>query len=416
MEKILIKDVILDGVTQDILIEGNLITEIGNNLKKDNALIINGKGKAALPAFYNMHTHSAMEILRGYADDMALMPWLQDKIWPVEGKMTEEDVYWGTKFACLEMIKGGTVLANDMYWHWHGEARAVQEMGIRMINGYTVLDLLDDQKLPQIKEEVQKTFEESHKYGDLVKFSLAPHAIYTVSEKTLIWTTEFARKHDLNIHIHVAETEHEFNECKKNHGLTPLAYLDQIGVLDSNVFAAHMVWLSDDDFEIVKKRNLKVIHCPVSNMKLGSGIFRFQDYQEHNIPICVGTDGCSSNNNLDMFEEMKFAALLPKISTRNPEIASAEEIFKTTTLNPAQSLGMPAGEIKIGNLADIILIDLDNINLIPNHNLISNLVYSAHGDCVHTTICNGKILMQNRKVEGEEEIISNFKRVVKPLK
>jgi 5-methylthioadenosine/S-adenosylhomocysteine deaminase len=415
MDKILIKGVLLDSVIQDILIEGNLITQTGSNLTAENAKVINGKNKAALPAFYNMHTHSAMEILRGYADDMALMPWLQDNIWPIEAKMTEEDVYWGTKFACLEMIKSGTVLANDMYWHWHGEARAAQEMGIRMINGVTILDLLDDSKLPQIQAEVEKTFEASQNYGDLVQLSLAPHAIYTVSEKTLKWTADFARKKGLRIHIHVAETEYEYQECQKKHGLTPIEYLDKIGLLSSDVIAAHMVWLSKHDFEIVKKHNLTVVHCPVSNMKLGSGIFKYQEYQKHNIPVCVATDGSSSNNNLDLFEEMKFAALLPKIANQNPEIAPAKDIYKTTTYNPAQALGMAAGEVKSGNLADIILVDLENLNLIPSHNLTSNLVYSAHADCVCTTICNGKVLMEDRKIVGEAEIIRNFQRVVKAL-
>ncbi|MCF7913270.1 MAG: amidohydrolase [Candidatus Cloacimonetes bacterium] len=415
MNKILIKGVLLDSVIQDILIEGNLITQTGSNLRAENAKIIDGGNKAALPAFYNMHTHSAMEILRGYADDMALMPWLQDKIWPVEGKMTEEDVYWGTKFACLEMIKSGTVLANDMYWHWHGEARAAQEMGIRMINGFTVLDLLDDSRLPQIQAEVEKVYEASQNYGELVELSLAPHAIYTVSEKTLIWTADYARNHGLRLHIHVAETEHEFLECQKKHGLTPIEYLDKIGILGEDVIAAHMIWLSEHDFELVKKHNLTVVHCPVSNMKLSSGIFKYQEYQKRDIPVCVATDGCSSNNNLDLFEEMKFAALLPKIAGGNPEIAPAAEIYKTTTINPARALGLAAGEVKAGNLADIILIDLENLNLIPQHNLSSNLVYSAHADCVSTTICNGKVLMEERKIPDEKVIVRNFRRVVQAL-
>ena len=415
MYKLLIREVLLNNKIQDILIEGDRISKIGENIQSENIEILNGRNKAALPAFYNMHTHSAMTILRGYADDMALMPWLQKKIWPVESKMTEEDIYWGTKLACLEMIKSGTVLANDMYWHWHGEARAAQEMGIRMINGMTIIDFLDESKLPQIQDDVERIFEESSKYDDLVQFSLAPHAVYTVSKKTLIWSAEFARKNDLKLHIHIAETEQEVLDCKKKHGLTPIEYLDKIGFLDSNVIAAHMIWLTENDFDIVKKHNLTVVHCPVSNMKLGSGIFPYNEYRQRDIPVCVATDGCSSNNNLDMFEEMKFAALLPKIANRNPELAPAEEIYKTTTFNPAQALGVKAGELKAGNLADIILVDMKNLNLLPNHNLISNLVYSAHSDCVMTTICNGRILMEDRRIHGENEIIKKFKKTVKTL-
>lgn len=416
MKDILIKNALLNDNRQDILISGTKISRIADEIEISDQKVINASNLAAMPALYNMHTHTAMTLLRGFGDDMALMPWLQEKIWPQEAKLTEEDVYIGTRFGCLEMIKAGTVLANDMYWHWKGEARAAQEMGVRFLNAPTILDLMDESKLPGLIDENEKLYEESKNYGELVEFSIAPHAIYTVSEKTLAWTTEFARKYGLKLHIHVAETEFEYNECVKKHGVSPVQYLDRIGLLDSNVIAAHMVWLNEKDFEIVKNRGITVVHNPVSNMKLSSGIFKYADYKKHGIPICVATDGVSSNNNLDLFEEMKFAAMLPKISTMNPEAAPAEEIIKTTTLNPARALGMDAGEIKEGNLADIILIDLDNINLIPNYNLASNLVYSAHADCVHTTICNGAVLMENRIVPNEDEIIAEFRKTVAKIK
>lgn len=415
MNKILIKNASLDGKSKDILIVDKLIAKIDNQINEPQATLIDAKNLAALPAFYNMHTHSAMTILRGFADDMPLMPWLQEKIWPIEAKMTEEDVYWGTKFACLEMIKSGTVLANDMYWHWKGEARAASEMGLRMINGMTLIDSCDDKNLPKIQKDVEAVLEISHNYGDLVQFCLAPHAIYTVSEKTLIWTAEFARKYGLKLQIHVAETQEEVINCQNKYGLSPVQFLDKIGFLADDVVTAHMIWLDDKDFEIIKKRKIAVAHCPVSNMKLASGIFKFDKFIDNDIPVCIATDGVSSNNNLDLFEEMKFAALLPKVAFSDPEIANADSIYKATTLNPANALKMPAGEIKPGNLADLILVDLNNINLTPNHNLISNLVYSAHSDCVHTTICNGKILMQDRQIEGEEEIIKQFNNSVSSL-
>ncbi|MCF7919757.1 MAG: amidohydrolase [Candidatus Cloacimonetes bacterium] len=416
MQKILIKNVLLAGSVKDILIAGNTVSRIGSDLNTDSAEIINGSGLAALPALYNMHTHTAMSLFRGYADDMALMPWLQEKIWPQESKLTEEDVYQGTRFGILEMIKAGTVLANDMYWHWKGEARAAQEMGIRFINGFTLIDFHDEARLPELKKDIQQQYEDSSQYGELVEFSLAPHAVYTVSEKTLRWAAEFASEKQLKLHIHVSETEQEVIDCLRKTGLTPLQYLDKIGFLGNNVIAAHMVWLDDKDFDIVKKHNLTVAHCPVSNMKLSSGIFKYSEFLKRGIPVCVATDGPSSNNNLDLFEEMKFAAILPKISMMNPELAAAENILQTTTLNPAKALGLAAGEVKEGNLADIILVDLDNINLIPNHNLSSNLVYSAHADCVHTTICNGKILMHNRRIKGEQEIIAGFRKTIEKLR
>jgi 5-methylthioadenosine/S-adenosylhomocysteine deaminase len=337
-----------------------------------------------------MHTHTAMTLFRGFADDMALMPWLQKKIWPQESKLTEEDVYQGTRFGILEMIKAGTVLANDMYWFWKGEARAAQEMGVRLINAPTVIDAMDESRLPGIKAEIEQLYKESSNYGDLVEFSLAPHAVYTVSENTLRWAADFARDKQIRLHIHVSETDLEVNDCKKQTGLSPVQYLEKIGFLGNNVIAAHLVWLDERDFDIIKDRGVTVVHCPVSNSKLGSGIFKYAEFHKRGIPVCVATDGTSSNNNLDLFEEMKFAAILPKLTDMNPELAPAEEIFRTTTINPARALHLAAGEIKEGNLADIILVDTDNINLIPNYNLYSNLVYSAHADCVHTTVCNGK--------------------------
>ena len=411
---ILIKDVLLDNKKTDILIEENRIRKITQNITENADTIIDGRNKAVIPSFVNAHTHAAMTLLRGYADDMPLHKWLQEKIWPTEAKLTEEDVYWGSKLACLEMIKSGTTFFNDMYWHYHSTAKAVEESGIRASLSSVFIDLSDENKAKEQIELNKKLFEESRKYKR-VQFALGPHAIYTVSEKSLIWIKEFADKNNLKIHIHLSETEKEIQDCIKKHNMRPAEYLGSIGFLGESVIACHSIWLDSKEIDILKKYNVKVVYNPVSNMKLSSGIFPYEKIKNAGILAALGTDGCSSNNNLDMLEEMKFATLLQKLNSKNPSILPAKEVFDLATINGAKVFGIECGEIKEGKLADLLLIDLKNLQLNPQHNLISNLVYSANRNCIDTTICDGKILMQNKKVDGEAEIIAKANEVALKL-
>lgn len=401
---ILIKNAILNNKKQDIFIENNLIAKIGKNLEEKADTIIDADNKAVLPSFINAHTHSGMTLMRGYADDMQVMEWLEKKIWPLEAKLTEEDVYWGTKLACLEMIKSGTTFFNDMYWHFHGTARAAEEMGMRAAISSVFIDLFDKEKAKEQIRTTEKLFTESKKYSDRIAFALGPHAIYTVSEESLRWASDFAKKNNLLIHIHLSESENEVKECVKNHKLRPVEYLDSIGFLGKNVIAAHSIWLDEKEIDILTERNVKIAHNPASNMKLSSGILPYEKMKDK-LSITLGTDGCASNNNLDMFEEMKIASLLQKLNSEDPTAMPAQEAYDMATINGSKTFNLNCGSVKEGKLADLILVDLKNINLIPNHNLISNLVYSANGNCVDTVICNGKILMQGKSVEGEEEII-----------
>lgn len=400
---ILIKAVLLDGKRKDIFIEGNKIQEIGS-INRESEFKIKGNF-AALPSFVNAHTHAAMTLFRGYCDDMALQEWLEQKIWPAEAKLTEEDVYNGAKLACIEMIKSGTTFFNDMYWHFHGTARAVEETGIRSAISPVLIDLFNEEKRKNCIKEAEKLFEESKKYGERIKYVLGPHAVYSVSEELLKWCREFADKNNLLLHIHASETKKEVDDCIAKNGLRPVEYLDKIGFLGKNVILAHSVWLNSKEIKLIKKNNASVVYNPTSNMKLSSGVFNYAAMKKQRINIALGTDGCASNNNLDILEEMKFGALLQKISMKNP--ISAKEIFDSATINGAKAFNLKSGEIKEGFLADLILIDLKHHHLNPHHDLISNVVYSANESCVNTTICNGKILMQDRKVENEEEIIEN---------
>jgi 5-methylthioadenosine/S-adenosylhomocysteine deaminase len=370
---------------------------------------------AALPSLMNGHSHAAMNLLRGYADDMALMDWLQNKIWPLEAKLTENDVYWGSKLAFLEMIKSGTTFFNDMYWHFHGTARAAEEMGLRGVVAAALIDNFQKKDMQAAKILVQKLLEESGKYSSRIQYAVAPHAIYTVSKDTLIWLRDFAKEHNLLIHTHLSETQNEVEQSLQKFGKRPVEYLHDLGLLGPNLVVAHAIWLDERELELLAENNVKIVHTPASNMKLCSGIMPLPKILEMNILTCLGTDGTSSNNNLDIIEEMKIASLLHKVNSRDPQQANAQQVFQLATLNAAKIFAIPAGEIAVGKLADLILVNLDAVSLVPGFNLISDIVYSANGSCVDTTICDGKVLMQNRHVEGEEEIIANARKVANDL-
>lgn len=403
--KLLVKKANLWGEREvDIFIEDNRIKKIAPRVEEEPEEVIDAKGMIALPPFFNGHTHAAMTLLRGYADDMPLKKWLEDKIWPVEAKMTEEDVYWGTKLACLEMIKAGVLFFNDMYWYWEGIARAVEEMGLRAAVSAVFIDLFDPERCRAQKALNEALFEKAKGYSSRVIFSLGPHAIYTCSEEGLLWCKEFAQKHGLFIHIHLSETEEEVQACLERTGLRPVEYLARIGFLGPEVFCAHAVWLSEKEMDILAEEGCKVIYNPVSNMKLSvGGVFPYEGLRKRGVKILLGTDGPASNNNLDILEAAKIGSLLQKHHTRDPEALPAKEVLRILTLEGCEAFGIQAG-LREGDLADLILIDPQNERMTPGFDLASDLVYSAHGSVVDTAICDGKVLMRSRHIKGEEEI------------
>jgi len=413
--EILIRNVLHEGRMVDVLIRGNRFAAIGSLPDAQASIHIDGSGKAILPSLMNGHGHAAMTLLRGYADDMPLETWLQKHIWPIEAKLSEDDVYWGAKFACLEMIKTGTTFFADMYWHFPGTARAVEEMGMRATLSAAFFDFGDRIKAREARAQVKKLHAASSSYSDRIRFMLGPHSIYTVSRDSLCWAAGYARDHDLLIHMHLSETQTEVENCIKEHGKPPVEYLDEIGLLSPRFIGCHCVWLTDKEADLLAARGVHVVHNPVSNMKLSSGAFRYDVLARKGVNIGLGTDGCASNNNLDMFEEMKMAALLAKLQSNDPTILRAPEAFSMATVNAAAMYRLECGEIREGMLADCMLVDLDHPQLVPNHNLMSNLVYSAGGDCVDTVICDGRILMQHRLVPGEQEIRDGFRDCVARL-
>ena len=408
MSEILIRNVLHEGQPSDILIKGNRfssITPAGSGMSAETE--IDASGMAILPPFYNTHGHAAMTLLRGYADDMELFKWLSEYIWPYEDKLTPEDIYNGSRLAILEMIKSGTVFFSDMYFEIDETARAVDEMGVRAALGVTFMSnhslALRDEKVAYMKNWKDRT-------NGRIQLTAAPHAIYTADAGQLMLAANTARELGMKIHIHVSETATEVQNSIKEFGDTPVRYLEKLGFLGPDVIAAHVVHVDDEEIEILKKHGVTISHCPCSNMKLSSGAFRADAMVKAGAKVTIGTDGCSSNNNLDMREEMKFASFLAKVTTGDPEVLPAQQVFEWATRNGAEAFGIDAGVIEVGKLADAILVRLDDPKMTPNHNLISNWVYAADTSCIDTVICDGRIIMQGRHVPGEEEILASVRR------
>lgn len=413
---LLVKNIVHEGRKTNIYIEGNTIKSVGGKSGIKDDLVIDGEGKAAIPGLVNAHTHAAMTLMRGYADDLELHDWLENYIWPIEAKLNPDDVYWGAKLACLEMIKSGTTCINDMYWHPLSTAKAVEEADLRGVINGVFIDLHDPEKAREQKSVNKKLFTEFKQFPDRIMYSLGPHAIYTVSEESLIWVRDFAEKNNLLIHFHLSETRKENEDFVKNKGVRPIPYLEKIGFLGPNVVCAHAVWVTKGELKTLGKYDVKIVHNPTSNMKLATGgVMPYVEMKEAGLTVALGTDGCSSNNNLDMFEEMKFAALLQKAHRWDQTVLPAKEALEMATEQGAKALGLNAGKIEEGRLADIVLIDLKRPELTPHYNLASDLVYSANGSCVDTVICDGKVLMQGGLVEGEEEILEKVGVVAKEL-
>ena len=412
MKKILLKGVLHEGKKVDILIEGNRFKKISENIEDEDAEIIPCKDKAIFPAFYNCHTHMPMTLLKGLTDEKELMQWLKEDIWPREAKMKPHDIYVASKFAILEMIKGGIVFCNDMYQFPEETMKAIDEMGIRGVVSKPEVNVT---YTPEEFEEKKKKVLEFMDYPNInenrIIKGISCHSIYTLSEEFLKFYSELAKKHNMRIHIHACETQKEIDDCQKAHHCTPIEYLEKLGLLTDKTILAHSVHLTEKDMDIIKKYDCKVAHCPISNFKLKSGMMAFQKLHQKGITVTLGTDGSASNNSLSILQEMKVCALNAKTQAKDSKAGSAEDILKAATVNGAKAFGIDAGEIKEGKLADFILFDLNHYLFLPNYNLISNIVYSAQNDCVTDVFCDGVQLMKDRKVKDEDKICEEFKTV-----
>jgi 5-methylthioadenosine/S-adenosylhomocysteine deaminase len=416
MNTILIKQALLNGKSCDVLIEGNTIAKIDGLIDAKADKVIDGTLKALIPGFANTHSHSAMTLFRGLGEDIPLMEWLHNYIWPYEAKLDEEMVYWGAKMACVEMIRSGITCFNDLYWHVSATIRAAEEMGLRSVQAYSWIDFFQAERAERQKVELMNMHKAAEKWSELTRFSVGPHAIYSVSPHSLKWMAEYSREHKLMLHIHLAESQTEYEEAIKKWGVTPTRYLYDLGVLGPNVVAAHGVWLSPEDIRILGDYGVSVVHNPNSNLKLASGYkFKYNELRDAGVRVCLGTDGCASSNNLDMLEAMKHAAFLQKAWRRDPAAMPLNELMAVASLHGFEAMGVHAGKVEVGWLADLILIDLRQPAFVPNHNFYANLIYAANANVVDTVICNGQVIMENKKIEGEDQIMEMAQKMAEKL-
>lgn len=422
MGAILLRNITVDGSQKDVLIEKNLIRKIegagagaGWDIAGDIE-IMDCTGKVAIPGFINMHTHAAMSMMRGVGEDVLFHQWL-DRIWKIESRFDANYVYWGTKVACLEMIRTGTTTFNDHYWFASTGHKAAVEMGLRPMTAYILCDSMGPKEETRQREECTKLYEESREWTGPSAFVVGCHSVYSVSEGLLEWARDFAREHGLKIHIHISETEKEVVDCKAAHsGLSPVEYLDSLGMLDGNLIAAHTLWLSDHDIELLGKNHVNCVHNVNSNLKLASGYkFKYNELRDAGANICIGTDGCASSNNMDMLEAMKTSAILQKAWRNDPAAMPLDELLKCATSNGARALGINAGVIEEGRIADICIIDTDNSFFLSPAPFLANLVYSAHNDCIDSVICNGEFVMRHKEIKDEKEILREAGKAINQI-
>lgn len=413
---ILIKRVLLNGKRQDILIDGNKIVKIDADIDRWSAdKTIDGDKFAAIPGLVNGHTHAAMTLVRGYKEDMALHEWLNE-IWRIEAEIDDEMVYWGTKLACLEMIKTGTTLFNDQYMRMLSSVKAIEEMGLRSHQTFLMMNFMDDTSNDRLKRECADALDISGDWPDRIKFGVSVHSPYTVSEEMIRWSGEFVRENNLLMHTHISETKKEVEDMMNLRGVSPVKYMDSLGALGNEVIAAHCVWLDEEDMEIFARRGVNVVHNINSNLKLASGYkFLYEEMRDMGINIALGTDGAASSNNLDILEAMKTMAMVQKAWREDPKSMPLNELMNVATINGAKALRIDAGRIEEGALADIVLVNTDSYQFTPMFGFEADLVYSANSSCIDTVICDGKILMENRVVPGEKDILEGANEVVKRL-
>lgn len=369
------------------------------DLKETDCEFVDARNRLVMPGLVNAHTHAAMVLFRNFADDLPLMAWLKEKIWPLEENLTAGDVYWGTRLAVDEMLLSGTTTFADMYFFVDEIARAVAETGIRAVlsRGLIGLTIGADKKLGEAIEEVKKW---RGKAGGRITMMLAPHAPYTCPPSFLKEVLSSARHYQLALHIHIAETKDEMEQIGREYGKRPVAYLAEQGIFTRPVLAAHGVWLDEAELSYLSRQKVGIAHNPSSNMKLASGIAPVEKMLAAKLPVGLGTDGAASNNRLDLFTEMRTAALLQKVNLENPTVLPAETALKMATIYGARALGLgeEIGSLEPGKKADLILIDLEKSHLAPYHNPYSMLVYSARGSDVSEVMIDGEWLVKEGKI------------------
>ncbi len=389
-----------------VAVRGDRIAGIGTsaelNSKYDAVRTISARGKIVLPGLINTHNHAPMVLFRGIADDLKLLDWLENYIFPAEAKnVTREFVEWGTRLACLEMIRSGTTTYADMYYFEDQVAEATSQAAMRGVLGETIIQFpVPDNKTPEQALAYTEKFIKRWKGSPLITPAVAPHAPYTNSGETLKACKALADKYGVPFIIHVSETRDEGRQIKEKYGTTSTLWLQQLGVLGPNVLFNHAVWLTEEDMEVVRKHGVAVSHNPESNMKLASGTAPISRMLALGIPVGLGTDGAASNNNLDMFEVMDFAAKLHKLISLDPTVLPARQVVEMATIGGARALHMDKdiGSLEPGKKADFILVDTGMAHALPLYNVYSQLVYDLKGADVRTSVIDGKVVMLDGRV------------------
>lgn len=402
---------------KDILINNNIIEKIENNIDKNIEVDekINAKNMLVMPGLINTHTHLAMSIFRGYKTDKKLMDWLEKAIYPVEDKLEPEDIYWNSYLSCLEMIKSGTTTCNDMYFGMNKTVEAIENTGLRAVVAWCIKD-------DSIKDKIEKTREYAEKYNkkdSKIKIYVSADAPHTCNPETITKCVDLAKQLNTGLHIHLAETSAQEKKIKTRYGKRSTEYLNELKVFDVPVVLAHGIYVSDSDIEILKNIRGGISHNPVSNCKLSSGICNVVKLRKNGINIGLGTDGIGSTSTMDMFEEMKTAAYLPKINSIESSSISPYDILKMATIDGVKVLGMEneIGSLEPGKKADMIFIKTEKLHLCPDTDICSNIVYSANGADVDSVMIDGKLIMQNRKMINinEKEVMRQVKKIAKRL-
>jgi 5-methylthioadenosine/S-adenosylhomocysteine deaminase len=408
-----VTDVAVDGRKVGVRCVDGMITDIGPDVApRPGDEVIRAEGRRLVSPLINGHTHAAMTLFRGHGDDLPLMRWLKEIIWPLEARLEPEDVYWGVRLACLEMVASGTTCFWDMYWHPHAAARAVRDAGLRATIGIPLID--SDTSPKELKVQTVATLAQLLEVDGLITPALAPHAIYTVSEESLRWVAELAFERDLPVHMHLAETEPEVQDCLNAHGERPVAYVDRLGLLGGRTLLAHGVWVEPAELSVIAERQATIVTNPVANLKLGVGnVFDYLAARRAGVAVGLGTDGPASNNSLDMFDDLKIFALVQKHRAADPAAVSADEAWALGTGARAPLLGQ-ARQIAVGQPADFLLLR-DQTTELSFGEQYSAMVYGATGAIVDTVVVNGRVLMHQRAISGADEILDRARACARRL-
>ena len=379
------------------------IDYIGEQPPADNEKygeIYDGSGRLLLPAFYNAHAHAPMTLLRGYAENLPLQAWLEQKCWPFEGKMNGDDNYWATLLSCAEMARYGVVSFSDMYYFTRDRARAVEESGLKanLCTSPIAFEPKPIQEYTAVYEEMVDGAENVHGMANgRIKFEMCIHAEYTNNDVTAKSVFDLAKKYNLPLHIHVAETQSETEGCRERHnGMSPMRWLESLGAMDVPLIAAHCVYVDDDDIALMAERGVTAVHNPASNMKLSSGFAPVAKMLEAGVNVALGTDGMASNNNHDMFQDMYLMAMLPKGYLLDPTLITPKQALNAATRAGAIAQNrQDCGQIKVGYKADLCVLDVSGPSWCPINDMLTNVVYAGHGTDVVLTLCDGAVVYRD---------------------